>query len=296
MKKFIVILVLFLCNLLLSQNQIIVGPQNDCALKDISRNVHTSSEWFDVNGVAKLKITTLQHRTFDKSRIYNQSGVLIWEWLGESYDDTWYSKEHFLNINTKKIKVEFTQGYRDPFCDGYVKVEKVSFNSKNSSSQNVNISSVPNVNNKNQNSCNFKFVIPKITWKLVDNRRKCSYCRAQYVPYSKVDLAEAKQIHSLQYLQGKLLKHWEAINASEEHKQNDRDKLKNVFRKNNYSEIALINAQMQEMIAPIIKSATSAKRAFLDNSLDNYYDFNTIYLHDVQDSKYCTRKCEYKDY
>lgn len=150
--------------------------------------------------------------------------------------------------------------------------------------------------NQTQNSCNFKFVIPKITWKLVDNRRKCSYCRARYVPYSKVDLAEAKQIHAVQYLQGKLLKHWEAVNASDEHKESDRDKLKNVFRKNNYSEIALMNAQLQEMIAPGIKSAINAKRAMLDNSLDNYYDFNVIYLYDVEDSKYCSRKCEREDY
>lgn len=145
-------------------------------------------------------------------------------------------------------------------------------------------------------SCVFKFVIPKIAWKLVDNRRKCNYCRARYVPYSKVDLAEAKQIHSVQFLQGKLLKHWEAVGASDEHKENDRIKLKNLFRKNNYSEIAILNAQMQEMLASSIKSAIKARRAFLDNSLDNYYQFNVIYLFDVVDSKYCSRKCEHDDY
>lgn len=150
--------------------------------------------------------------------------------------------------------------------------------------------------NVNQNSCNFKFVMPKITWKLVDNRRKCSYCRAQFVPFTKVNLAEAKQIHSVQYLQGKLLKHWESVNASEEHKQIDRDKLKSLFRKNNYSEIAILNAQMQEMLAPSIKTAINARKAFLDNSLDNYYDFDTIYLYDVQETKYCSRKCQNEDY
>lgn len=163
----------------------------------------------------------------------------------------------------------------------------VSKNSVNAKSSGVNV---------NQNSCNFKFVIPKITWKLVDNRRKCSYCRAQNVPYTKVNLAEAKQIHTVQYLQGKLLKHWESVNASDEHKESDRDKLRNVFRKNNYSEIAILNAQLQEMLAPGIKSAINVKRAMLDNSLDNYYDFDTIYLYDVNDSKYCSRKCQNEDY
>ena len=141
MKKHAFLLCFFLYNLILSQNQIIVGPQNDCALKNIKKNVHTSSEWFDVTGVTKLKIITLQHRTYDKSRIYNENGVLIWEWNGESYSDTWYRKEHYLDINTYKIKVEFTQGYNDPFCNGFVQVEKVVFNKLNNNIQNNNITS-----------------------------------------------------------------------------------------------------------------------------------------------------------
>ena len=152
MKKFLILFSLCICNSILSQNQIIVGPQNDCALKNIKRNVHTSSEWFDVTGVAKLKITTFQHRTYDKSRIYNEAGDLIWGWLGESYSDTWYKKEHFLDINTNKIKVEFTQGYNDPFCDGFVKVEKFNFNSQKSNNQDVNMLSAQNGGNQKNNN------------------------------------------------------------------------------------------------------------------------------------------------
>lgn len=148
-----------------------------------------------------------------------------------------------------------------------------------------------------QNSCNFKFVIPKITWKLVDNRRKCSYCRARYVPYSKKDIAEAKQINTVQSFQSKLSKHWEAVNPSDEHKENDREKLTNLFRKNNYSEIAIMNAKLHEMQGPLINNYIKVKREFfLDNSFNNLLDFSRINLYDVEDSKYCSRKCEREDY
>jgi hypothetical protein len=151
--------------------------------------------------------------------------------------------------------------------------------------------------NETQNSCNFKFIIPKITWKLVDNRRKCSYCRARYVPYSKKDIAEAKQINTVQSFQSKLSKHWEVVNASDEHKENDREKLTNLFRKNNYSEIAIMNAKLHEMQGPLINNYIKVKREFfLDNSLNNLLDFSRINLYDVEDSKYCSRKCEREDY
>jgi hypothetical protein len=156
---------------MLSQNQIIVGPQNDCALKKISKNVHTSSEWFDVTGVTKLKITTFQHRTYDKSKIYSETGELIWQWSGESYSDTWYKKEHFLDINTNKIIVEFTQGYNDPFCDGYIKVEKLNFDSQKSDSQDVKIASVQNLGNLNrdENSDNIER-LKKVEFSTILNR------------------------------------------------------------------------------------------------------------------------------
>jgi hypothetical protein len=108
-----------------NQKTIVVGPQNDCATKKISRNIHTSSAYLELGNSNRLKITTLQHRTYDRSRIYDQTGKVIWEWTGESRSDTWYTKEHFLNVNCSKIKVEFTQGYSDPFCNGYIKVEVI---------------------------------------------------------------------------------------------------------------------------------------------------------------------------
>jgi hypothetical protein len=128
MKKLIFLIVLI--NLFgyktFSQQFIIAGPQNDCA-KGISKNVHTDSKDFDIDGYTKLKITTHQHRTFDNSKIFDiVNDKLLWEWKGESFAATWYVKEHFIEVNAKKIRVEFTQGYSDPFCDGFIKVENIS--------------------------------------------------------------------------------------------------------------------------------------------------------------------------
>jgi hypothetical protein len=179
MKKILVLFILFTSNFLLSQNQIIVGPQNDCALKNIKKNVHTSSKWFDVTGVTKLKITTFQHRTYDKSSIYNENGVLIWEWNGESYSDTWYRKEHFLDINNaKKIKIEFTQGYSDPFCNGFVQVEKFSFDTNNKGGKSTKIDT------KSQKSVNksSKSDKSKTTSSSVKSNRKssCQWCGKRF--------------------------------------------------------------------------------------------------------------------
>ena len=135
MKKFISFILFFI---LLSfkafpQQFIIVGPQNDCA-NGISKNVHKDSKDFDIDGYAKLKITTTQHRTFDNSKIFDVvSDKLLWEWKGESFDATWYTKEHFIEVNTKKIRIEFTQGFKDPFCNGYIKVEKISTDNQGNS-------------------------------------------------------------------------------------------------------------------------------------------------------------------
>lgn len=123
-------------------NVVIVGPQNACNT-GVSNNSASYTKYFDIDGATKLKITTLQHRSFDNSKIYNATdGTLIWEWQGESSNETWYTREHFINVTAKRIRIEFKQGYSDPFCNGYIKIEKL--DNKSSSNliiNNVNLSS-----------------------------------------------------------------------------------------------------------------------------------------------------------
>lgn len=147
-------------NVVLGQkaDSIIVGPQNACNNGGVSKNKHTDIKYFDIEEPTKLKITTLQHRTFDNSKIYNAiDGNLIWEWKGESINDTWYTKEHFIEIATNRIRIEFKQGSYDPFCNGYIKIEKLgNKSSSNVISNNTNFSSksaeVNYINIKNSGS------------------------------------------------------------------------------------------------------------------------------------------------
>ena len=126
-KVCLMLLVLLLFNIVSGQkiDVVIVGPQNACNT-GVSNNSANNMKYFDIDGTTKLKITTLQHRSFDNSKIYNATdGTLIWEWQGESSNETWYTREHFIDVTAKRIRIEFMQGYSDPFCNGYIKVEKV---------------------------------------------------------------------------------------------------------------------------------------------------------------------------
>ena len=168
MKKFIFLIVLI--NLFgfktFSQQFIIAGPQNDCA-KGISKNVHTDSKNFDIDGYTKLKITTHQHRTFDNSKIFDVvNDKLLWEWKGESFDATWYVKEHFIEVNAKKIRVEFTQGYNDPFCGGFIKVENIS--SDNQSATNNLVENKALNNPKISSVKDYKSALARLEGKIIN--------------------------------------------------------------------------------------------------------------------------------
>lgn len=148
----------FFCS---AQNSIIVGPQNDCSL--ITNNITTSKSKFNVEGISKIRIETFQHRTYDKSRIYDENGAMLWEWNGVSYNDTWYKKEHFLNINSRFIEIEFYQGYRAPFCLGYIKIDKIENEKVSSSSNTPQISYYQNVKKSNSDLYNSDTVFKSVT-------------------------------------------------------------------------------------------------------------------------------------
>ena len=110
-------------SLALLKNGYIVGPNNiDCG-----NNVHTKSKWVNVNGVEYLTVVTLQHRNFDKSVIYDQNNNLLWSWNGENSNDTWYYRRHKVSVKGNlKVRIEFTQGFSDPYCNGKLQVVGIS--------------------------------------------------------------------------------------------------------------------------------------------------------------------------
>jgi hypothetical protein len=82
------------------------------------------SKWIDVTGVDSIEVNTMQHRLYDNSSIYDQNNNLLWSWDGESVPAiTWYFKKHIVDVsNNDSIRIEFYQGYGNPFCNGYLHV------------------------------------------------------------------------------------------------------------------------------------------------------------------------------
>ena len=103
----------------------VVGPQNlNCGL-----NEHSESKWISVQGADSLIVETMQHRFWDSSKIYDSNNNLIWSWGGESADATWYVRNHSVYVGgSDSVKIEFYQGYPDPFCNGYLKVVRMKCN------------------------------------------------------------------------------------------------------------------------------------------------------------------------
>ena len=103
----------------LYSNGYIIGPQLNCGL-----NIHTDSKWINVTGADSLHVFTFQHRFYDQSAIYDENNNLIWNWDGESIpSDTWYPRNHSVNVSgNDSVRIEFYQGYNDPFCVGFLQV------------------------------------------------------------------------------------------------------------------------------------------------------------------------------
>jgi hypothetical protein len=106
-------------SLALYNNGYITGPQNiNCG-----QNIHTESHWIDITGADSLFVNTVQHRLYDFSKIYDQNDNLIWSWLGENANATWYFRSHSVFVGgNDSVRIEFHQGYSDPFCNGYLQV------------------------------------------------------------------------------------------------------------------------------------------------------------------------------
>lgn len=106
-----------------------VGPWN----KNCNSGVHTESKWVDTKGMDSIRFKTFQHRTYDKSVIYDEKGNLIYQWGGVSQSATWYTKYHNLPIiGNDSIKIEFYQGFDQlsngtKFCNGYLQIIEATF-------------------------------------------------------------------------------------------------------------------------------------------------------------------------
>jgi hypothetical protein len=109
-------------SLALLTNGYITGP-NSGGGTCTGLNVHTESKWINVTGADSLFVNTFQHRLYDFSKIYDKNNNLIWSWLGENASATWYFRSHSVFVGgNDSVRIEFHQGYSDPFCNGYLQI------------------------------------------------------------------------------------------------------------------------------------------------------------------------------
>jgi hypothetical protein len=129
--------------------------------------------------------------------------------------------------------------------------------------------------------CNYQITIPVWTWKYIDNRKLCFYCRARYAIYEKSqDIDLLKKIHIVDSISGALVKHWKSINADEVHEKYDSDRRDKLLKEKGYGHIPGI------MTTAFIFGGLDYLLYFSEN-----YKFNEIKIYNIK-SDFCSLKCE----
>lgn len=119
-------------SLMLLNNGYITG-NNPCG-----QGIHTETKWIKVTGADSLHVNTFQHRLYDASRIYDKNNSLIWQWNGENQSATWYVRNHSVYVGgNDSVRIEFYQGYADPFCNGQMQITKMICGSASTGINNV---------------------------------------------------------------------------------------------------------------------------------------------------------------
>lgn len=97
-------------------NEYTVGP----AQVDCRDGVWYDEMWVSTEDVQTIVFNTKQHRNYDRSRIYDQHGNIIFELIDISEAATWYDREHILNIaGNDSIKIEFYVGFDRTRVNGF---------------------------------------------------------------------------------------------------------------------------------------------------------------------------------
>ena len=144
-------------------------------------------------------------------------------------------------------------------------------------------SGVNSTENSANVNCNYKFIIPTTVWKFIDNRKLCISCRKVYVSYTKNNLVDAKKNATAAIIRANLENHLKKINASDEHKKSDEKGLNQFLVKNNFGMMGVISSMFQASMGEMKEFFYGDKKALL----------NQIDLYEVENSRFCTPKCEY---
>jgi hypothetical protein len=104
-----------------------------------------------------------------------------------------------------------------------------------------------------------------------------------YVSYTKNNLVDAKKNATAAIIRANLENHLKKINASDEHKKSDEKGLNQFLVKNNFGMMGVISSMFQASMGEMKEFFYGDKKALL----------NQIDLYEVENSRFCTPKCEY---
>lgn len=217
-----------------------------------------------------------------------------WEGYGEYYwaDGNYYKGNFSNNLRNGSGEFSFASGTKQKgiFENGnYIGEKKVEVNQEftGNSKKSALIEGKATPSRVTENSadinCSYKFNIPKTAWKLVDNRKVCISCRKVYVSYSKNDLVDAKKNATAAIIRANLIDHLNKLDASEEHKRSDEKRLNQFLAINNFGMMGVLSSIFQASMGEMRGVLFGDKKAFL----------NEIDLYVVENSRFCSPKCEY---
>ena len=155
--------------------------------------------------------------------------------------------------------------------------------------ENKSTSSVNSAAKSSSVNCTYRFTIPTIKWKFIDNRKVCAYCRKIYVPYTRnQDIESDKKINIAALMRSRLNDHFASSNASDEHIASDKARFTKFLVNNNFSLWGILGSEFQ--------NAMGMMKELLIG--DKNYGITDINLYSVENSDFCSYEHEdlYKRY
>jgi hypothetical protein len=246
--------------------------------------------WYEDERTGKGKYTWVNGDVYDGDFINGKrtgNGILIWgkgNNEGDKYEGAWYDNKRtgfgkYTNVRTGEIK-------EGNFVDGVFQGSQSIAQSEIPKIQRLssgNSSTVTETSDKSSQNCTYKFTKPtNLTYKYIDNRKTCCYCRERYAIYElTTNVVNAEQA---MYLTEKLYSHFESENVDSEHKEYDLERLSKFLQTTypGYENLGIVMTPiLMEYLIPMY-SLSGRKLGSTVRETDKY----TI------KSKFCSPKCE----
>ena len=204
-------------------------------------------------------------------------------YIGNFSNDKFNGNGELSNVNGTKQKGVWQNG-------NYVGEEKIIVKSEMiEGRENKSTSSVNSAAKTSSVNCTYRFTIPTIKWKFIDNRKVCAYCKKIYVPYTRnQDIESDKKINIAALMRSRLNDHFASANASDEHIASDKARFTKFLVNNNFSLWGILGSEFQNAMGMMEELLIG----------DKNYGITEINLYSVENSDFCSYEHEdlYKRY